>query len=108
MIGESPSLPGIFHACPEVVVAPDISPFALTTEMWMVPVVGHNTCSTAKARLCSGMPRSLAIPISCRERARITSAHSGPGWRGIALWFKVGGGLGSFHCGLDNGGPQKL
>src|SRR5262245_23478907 len=36
--GESPTRPGIFHAKPEVVVTPEISPFASTARQLIVPV----------------------------------------------------------------------
>src|SRR5579875_1470777 len=108
MMGESPSLPAILNACPEVEVAPDISPFVFTTETCTVPVVGQSTCSTATARLCSGMPRSPAIAESCCERTRMISDHSGPGWRGMALWLRTGAGLASLPPGADMGGPQKF
>src|SRR5262249_858151 len=38
MSGESPTRPGIFHASPEVVVTPEISPPALTARQLIVPV----------------------------------------------------------------------
>src|SRR5262245_11747455 len=36
--GESPTRPGIFHANPEVVVTPEISPLASTARQLIVPV----------------------------------------------------------------------
>src|SRR5262249_37532760 len=37
--GESPTRPGIFHAIPEVVVTPEMSPLASTARQLIVPVV---------------------------------------------------------------------
>src|SRR5687767_8884376 len=39
MIGESPTLPAIFHERPLVVVTDEMSPAAFTAVMWMVPWV---------------------------------------------------------------------
>src|SRR5499425_994310 len=36
--GESPTRPGIFHASPEVVVTPEMSPLASTARQLIVPV----------------------------------------------------------------------
>src|SRR5579859_4018784 len=43
MMHESPTRPEIFHARPEVVVVPDISPFSFTARQLIVPVGG---CAT--------------------------------------------------------------
>src|SRR5260370_29847183 len=40
IIGESPTLPGIFHAKPEVVVVAEMSPFSLIAIHGIVPVGG--------------------------------------------------------------------
>src|SRR3954470_18366300 len=45
-IGESPTLPGIFHDLPLVVVTEETSPLALTAFMLIVPVV-NLTCSAS-------------------------------------------------------------
>src|SRR6202035_1206946 len=83
-MGESPRRPGSFHARPEVVVAPEISPLGLTAETWMVPVEGQRICSTANWRSAAGMLRSAANCESLRARVRMVEAHSRVGWRGIA------------------------
>src|ERR1043166_2213479 len=49
MIGESPTRPGIFQDNPEVVVVPEISPFAFTARQLIVPVGGYLITSRARA-----------------------------------------------------------
>src|SRR5574340_1036384 len=49
MIGESPTLPGIFHARPLVVVTPETSPFTLRTRQLIVPAGGWSAICHAQA-----------------------------------------------------------
>src|SRR5712692_330942 len=45
MRGESPTRPAIFHARPEVVVVPEMSPFSFRARQLIVPVGGCATTS---------------------------------------------------------------
>src|SRR5579862_1526573 len=74
MIGESPTRPGIFHASPEVVVVPDISPFSFTARQLMVPVGGCLITLSIHGRSArsSGLSKSPA-------RSFLKSGLSSPG-----------------------------
>src|SRR5262245_43571232 len=57
--GESPTRPGIFQASPEVVVTPEISPFASTARQLIVPVGRSRRISSIQA---------LSAISSCESR----------------------------------------
>src|SRR5882724_5409207 len=65
MIGESPQRPGSFQASPLVVVVPEISPFSLNAEQWMVPVGGKSILRIAIMRCLGAIPRSAATSFMC-------------------------------------------
>src|SRR5262245_42686739 len=91
MIGESPIRPGIFHARPLVLVAPEISPRALTAEQCTVPVGGDRTFRIAVARYASRIPSEAAIALQSGSSRRAGSAFDS----------------GAVHSGAARPGPQE-
>src|SRR6266480_2091140 len=69
MIGESPTLPGTFHDSPLVVVTDEISPFALTAFMLMVPVVNFTCRGSSNVRLAVAGGRTLSLRLSSQLSA---------------------------------------
>src|SRR5205814_10032866 len=87
MIGESPTLPGTFHDSPLVVVTDEISPFALTAFMLMVPVVNFTCRGSSNVRLAVAGGRTLSLRLSSQLSAGFRQAFQRSQAR---LLFSVG------------------
>src|ERR1700758_664475 len=92
MMGESPTLPGIFHDNPDVVVVPEISPFSFTARQLIVPVGGLAITSIARA-----ISTSSCSQMSAR-RSRNSGESKAPRLPVAAVF--------PFHSGLSIPGRQ--
>src|SRR5262245_3708417 len=61
--GESPTRPGIFHASPEVVVTPEISPLASTARQLIVPVGRSRRISSIRLLRAISSGESLVCEV---------------------------------------------